>query len=255
MTEDVFSFAQPVWLGEVDSTSTYLKQRAAAGDAASGFVVAAHRQTAARGRMGNLWQPAPEGDIHFSFYWRGVVEPLAAGSLPMACALGVRDFLARPPLGIAALCKWPNDVLVDDAKICGILTEGGLNPDGTMGLVVGIGVNVRAWPDRDKVLGKKTAAIESCTKKPVPPAPKLLPSLLDSLQIRIRAWREHGAPAVLQEMRTCLWGVGKAVRARTTEGVVSGVVEGLGENAELLLRTDGGVVAVSSVNALERGWE
>lgn len=249
-----FCFAQPEWLGEIDSTSNYLKAKVAAGGVRSGRVVAAHRQTAARGRLGNRWRPAPGGDLTFSFYWNGVVEPLAAGALPMACALGVRDFLALPPWRVHALCKWPNDVMVNDAKICGILTEGGIGPGGTMGLVVGIGVNVRPFPDRDKELGKKTASLEELAGN-VGAAPELLPALLDCLETRIAEWESGGTRAVLESMRGCLWGVGKQVRARTVKGNARGVVEGLGDEGELLLRDGGGITGVSSVNALESGWE
>lgn len=252
-----FAFARPEWLGEVDSTNTFLKVRAAAGSARPGDVVAARRQTAGRGRMGNRWLSAADGDIAFSFYWKGNVDMLAAGMLPMACALGVADFLRRPPWGIPALCKWPNDVLADDAKICGILAEGGREADGGIGLVVGIGVNVKSVPGRDDATSRRTAAVSQFVREPdgVGPPDLLLPPLLECLALRIGEWEEGGAGAVVRALRPRLWGIGKRVRARCPDGVVEGVVEGVGESGELLLRTDAGLTGLSSVNALENGWE
>lgn len=254
MTNKPFSFARPLWLGEVDSTNSFLRRKAGSESVDSGYVVAAHRQTAARGRMGNRWHPG-HGDILFSLFWRGMVTPLAAGALPMGCALGVRDFLSLPPWKLNALCKWPNDVLVHNAKICGILTEGHTYPDGTMGLIVGIGVNMCTCPERDQQLGKKTASVEELTDWQPEEPEATLPLLLKCLTPRIREWETGGAKVVVDTMSTCLWGKGKQVRARTVEGRIEGFVSGIGENAELLLETTNGSVAISSVNALESGWE
>lgn len=249
---DPFVFAPPFWLDSTPSTNTHLKARVAKNLAASGETIATLRQTEGRGRMGNEWLSASSGDIAFSFFWQGEAAHAAAGALPMACAVGIQDYLTT--LGIPALCKWPNDVLADGAKICGILTESTLAPGAPLSLIVGIGVNVRRSPERDRALGKKTAALEDFVVDPSPPE-YLLPALLKCLEPRIVEWEAQGAAAVVPAMRERLWGVGKTVRARTPGGVVEGVVTGIGDDAELLLETAAGKCAVSSVSALETGWE
>lgn len=259
MTRPVFTFAQPEWLGEVDSTNNLLKKRIADGEnMPSGSVVAARRQTRGRGRMESVWQSSQEGDLTFSFFYRATEEqvrhPAGLGMLPMACALGVRDFLAMPPRGIATRCKWPNDVLVGDAKICGILTEGGAAPSGGFGLVVGIGVNLRAVPGRDRHFGRSTAALEQHAHVAASPE-ELLPELLYCIARRIQAWLENGFAGIRDDLTTALWGVGRRIVAKTVKGRVEGVVAGLGDNGELLLRDDVGVITpVASVSALEEGW-
>lgn len=250
--DDTFAFALPLWLDEVGSTNDYLKELAASSGARSGSVVAARRQLRGRGRMDAVWESSARGDLTFSFYWTGKCEPAALGSLAMACALGVRDFLGK--YGIESVCKWPNDVLAHDAKICGILAEGGSIGGGSHGLVMGIGVNLRRVAGREDRFARRIAAMEDFVEAlPAPEA--LLPELLAMLEPRIEAWRRGGFAALRQDLLACLWGVGRQVSARTPKGRVEGLMTGLGEGGELLLRlADGGVVGVASVSALD-GWD
>ena len=253
--DETFTFARPEWLGEVTSTSDLLKERAAAARLPSGTVIAARLQTRGRGRMNAHWQSAEGAGVMFSFSWSGRKEALEAGALPMACALGVGDFLVREPWRLATQCKWPNDVLAPgDGKICGILAEGGFAQDGRFSLVVGIGVNIRSEPGRDAHLGRKTASLEDFVGA-AGEVEELLPLLLENVQERIRAWETGGFAAIRNDLEKRLWGVGRPISAKTIHGRVEGVVEGLDANGELMLRqADGDRIAVASVSAIESGW-
>ena len=254
MPSSPFRLLPPLWFAETPSTNDILKKRLADGEKLPpGTLVAAHRQTRGKGRLGSVWQSSQQGDLTFSFYWE-CPRAAQAATLPMACALAVRDFLAAPPLGIATACKWPNDVLVGDAKICGILAEGSVTPTGGLGLVIGIGVNLRNEPGRDVRLGRPTAAIEEFVANPGTPE-SLLPVLAEHLNTRIARWEEGGFPSIREDLRACLWGMGRRIAAKTTAGKVEGVVAGLGDGGEILLRGDDGAVAgIASVTALE-GWD
>lgn len=248
-----FRFLPPEWADEAASTNDALKARLASGaPPAAGAVFAARRQTKGKGRMGNVWQSSDAGDLTFSFVWKSGAAAGAAladaGTLSLACGLAVRDFLGG--LGIAARCKWPNDVFAGDAKICGILLEGGTF-GGELAVVAGIGVNLRSRPELDAALGRATSSVERCLGHA--PAPECaLPPLLRCLEGRIAAWGRGGFAAIREDMEAALWGRGRPVRARMRGGAVDGVVAGLGENGELLVRRDGGdVLAVGSVTALE----
>ncbi len=249
-TAPAFAFLPPEWADEATSTNDVLKSRLAGGaPPASGAVFAARRQTKGKGRLGNAWLSAEGGDLTFSFLWKGGVSLAGAGALPLACGLAVRDFLGEQ--GVDARCKWPNDVFVGDAKICGILIEGGAVADGGLALVAGIGVNVRRHSGRDAVIGRATATLEDCLGRVDAPE-ALLPPLLRFLALRITAWQRGGFAALRRDMDAALWGRGKPVRARTPGGTVDGVVAGLGENGELLVETEGGgVVSVQSLAALD----
>lgn len=127
------------------STNAELMRRAEAG-APSGSALAAHRQTAGRGRMGRSWFSAPGASLTFSLLWR-----FAPGTLPhgLSLAVGVALAEALEGLGVDSLrLKWPNDLLRDGRKLAGVLVE--LVPGTPHAAVIGIGLNLRlpaAMPD------------------------------------------------------------------------------------------------------------
>lgn len=245
-----FHFLAPVWLEETDSTNSEIKRRLIeAPDLPSGTVVAARFQSGGKGRMGNAWYAAPDSCLMFSFLWKGAVRLDKAGTLPMACSLAIADFLREH--AIHALCKWPNDVLVGDAKICGILTEAPPARDGVAALVVGAGVNLRDDPERDRRLGLSTASMESASGLRHLPFP-LLPELLRHLERRIDAWNAGGFAAIMDDFLARMWGMGVRLRVRTPSGPVYGRVVGLGDNGELRLKSDNEEhIVVNSAAALD----
>jgi biotin-(acetyl-CoA carboxylase) ligase len=86
-------------------------------------------------------------------------------------------------------------------------------------------------------------------------AEELLPLLLGALERRVAAWEREGFAGIRADLVRQLWGVGREIRAKTVHGVVTGVVEGLGDAGELLLRKQGGETeAIASVTAIESGW-
>ncbi len=245
-----FAFASPVWVERAESTSGDLRRSLRWGEKLpSGYVLAARQQTGGKGRLGSKWLTAGEGDLTFSFLWSAEADYSEVGTFPLACGLGVRDYLSG--LGLAALCKWPNDIMVGNAKLCGILTEGEMPAEGKTVLVVGIGVNLRAYPGRNEELGRETVSVEELTGRRLRPEEELK-TLLACLQRRLRQWGEFGFAAIATEMRRYLWGLGKLFSARTKHGPVVGTICGLGKNGELLLQNgEGEIVPVTSVNALE----
>lgn len=121
------------------STNDDAREAARAG-ALHGSAVAAHVQTAGRGRRGHVWE-SPRGSLYLSCVLRPSVPMHFFTGLPAVCALGVLDCL-RDDLGIAqAVLKWPNDIIAGPCKLAGILVEAGSSAMGTFA-VCGVGVNV-----------------------------------------------------------------------------------------------------------------
>lgn len=121
------------------STNDDAREAARAG-ALHGSAVAAHVQTAGRGRRGHVWE-SPRGSLYLSCVLRPSVPMHFFTGLPAVCALGVLDCL-RDDLGIAqAALKWPNDIIAGSSKLAGILVEAGSSAMGTFA-VCGVGVNV-----------------------------------------------------------------------------------------------------------------
>jgi BirA family transcriptional regulator, biotin operon repressor / biotin---[acetyl-CoA-carboxylase] ligase len=122
------------WFERIDSTNRYLLARAAAGDP-DGVVAVADEQTAGRGRLGRTWVAPREAALLVSVLLRPQLAPERRHLVTLAAALALLDALGDRP----AQVKWPNDVVVDDRKLAGILAE----TDGDGAIVVGMGVNVR----------------------------------------------------------------------------------------------------------------
>ncbi len=132
---------------EVDSTNTRLKEAAANG-APEGTVYCAGRQTAGRGRSGHDWESPQDESVATSLllYPDGLSDEETALLTPLA-ALAVCDAI-EGRYGLVTQIKWVNDVLVNEKKISGILTERVLTEDGRRAVVIGIGINVgqRTFP-------------------------------------------------------------------------------------------------------------
>jgi BirA family biotin operon repressor/biotin-[acetyl-CoA-carboxylase] ligase len=128
-------FADVRWFDIVDSTNRYLLGCAAAGDP-EGVVAVADEQTAGRGRLGREWIAPPGAALLVSVLLRPQVPPDQVHLVTLAAALALLDAV---PAAHARI-KWPNDVVVDDRKLAGILAEA----DSGGAVVVGMGCNVRA---------------------------------------------------------------------------------------------------------------
>jgi len=141
--------AQILWLETADSTNHVLRERMAELDNLS--VIAAREQTAGRGQGTHTWFSTPGENLTFSILYRfGAVGTLAASDallITQVTTLALRDYLLGH--GVQARIKWPNDIWVEDRKICGILIENILEEGSLRESIVGIGLNLNesGWPE------------------------------------------------------------------------------------------------------------
>lgn len=131
---------------ETDSTNEDVKKAAVLGEA-EGLVVRALRQTGGKGRQGRVWF-SPEGNLYVSLLLRPNCAAQTASFYAFVAAMAVydvvRDFVPVRKVAV----KWPNDVLVEDKKICGILVEAApIEDDKIPWLVVGTGINIASFPE------------------------------------------------------------------------------------------------------------
>ena len=133
------------YLPRCDSTNVVLKQVSTS--TSSGKLVVTDEQTRGRGRLGRTWVSDPGKDLMFSVLLRPALAPARAHLLSLAAALAVAEVLEIiPGLEGRVAIKWPNDVLVGDDKVCGILLEGSMDADRLQWAVAGIGLNVNSAP-------------------------------------------------------------------------------------------------------------
>ena len=135
------------WINITDSTNNEARRRFSRLDNLS--VICARKQTEGHGQGDHTWNSAPGKNLTFSVVLKFGRTLLATDGILITCiaTLGIRDYLLRK--GIEARVKWPNDIWVDDKKICGILIENTLEGVHINGSIIGIGLNLnqKHWPD------------------------------------------------------------------------------------------------------------
>ncbi len=147
-------------LDHVPSSNILLLQRAAQG-APSGSVLAAEWQSAGRGRMGRVWHSGLGDALTFSLLWR--FESGLAGLSGLSLAVGVAVVRALHELGVRDVgLKWPNDVLLHDGKLAGILLEAQGDMLGPSAVVIGIGINLSSPPQMSRQIDQAVSDLAMC---------------------------------------------------------------------------------------------
>lgn len=231
------------FLGETDSTNRVAREWASAG-APDGAVVVADHQTAGRGRLGRSWFDLPGACLLVSL----VLRPgLAAGDLGLlSLAAGAALCHALGDLGLEPRVKWPNDVLLGDRKVAGILSEAEVVLGRAASVALGVGVNVNvAEADLPPEIRESATGLLRETGRPTDRA-DLLAGFLRHWT-RLRAQLDAGRrDLVLDAYRAVCETLGRRVRVETLGGAVEGIALGLDPAGALIL--DGGdVVAAGDV--------
>ncbi len=125
----------------IGSTNSEAMESASAG-APEGSVFVAEEQTAGRGRGAHQWDSAPSAGIYCSVVLRPLLPPSEALILSLAAGLAVHVAVQQVDARVACDLKWPNDLLIEGKKFCGILTEMNAEVTRVRYVVVGIGINV-----------------------------------------------------------------------------------------------------------------
>ena len=176
-------------LDTATSTNAVATERAREG-AAEGTVVVAEHQTAGRGRMDRTWETPARSALTFSLVLRPTVPAGDWPWIPLLTGHTVAKVLRARGYATAGV-KWPNDVLLDDRKVAGILVERVDTPHGPAA-VVGVGLNVSLTEDELPVPEATSLALDSGTE---PDRTALLVELLRSLREAYDAWQAGGADA------------------------------------------------------------
>lgn len=162
--EDIKSSLSTTWLGRtvkvmktVDSTNLEAKRLAEAG-ALHGTLVTAEEQTSGKGRRGRSWISVPGQGVWMSFVLKPDIELENSSMLTLVAALAVEKGI-KDVAGIDGRIKWPNDVLVNGKKVCGILTELSAQMDELNYIVVGIGINANIGQFPEEVRDKATSLL------------------------------------------------------------------------------------------------
>ncbi|PYX46124.1 MAG: biotin--[acetyl-CoA-carboxylase] ligase [Acidobacteria bacterium] len=235
---------------KVGSSNTAAMAAAAEG-APEGSVFLAEEQTAGRGRGGNSWQSPRSSGIYCSVVLRPTLPPSEVLALSLATGLAVRAAIEHVDSRVIADLKWPNDVMLDGKKVCGILAEMNAEATRIRYIVVGVGINVNqpSFPtdlpatSLRLVTGSEWSRVE------------LLAALLKSLDREYRQLLEDSDAheSILRRFaESSSWVQGKAVRIEENGFAFDGVTEGLDPRGFLQVRTNHGLQIVLSGTVRER---
>ena len=210
-------------LDSVGSTNEEAKSRARAG-AEDGTIVWAREQTAGRGRDGRSWA-SPRGNLYFSLILRPDCAPAQAAQI---------SFVAPPLMHIQY--KWPNDVLLDGAKVAGILLETeSAGADALAWLVVGVGINLASHPDNTPY---PATDLRTRTGDVVTPE-AMLGAFGRHFLTWANTWLEDGFAPVRAAWRDWAKGIGETIRVRLPNEELTGVFADLDADGALLLDVPG----------------
>lgn len=202
-----------------------------------GRVLLAERQSAGKGRRGRRWQ-APPGNILMSIGWRFEGPATSLGALGPFVGVCVCRALAR--LGLSGHgIKWPNDVVLGDAKLGGILVESRAGRSGAE-VVIGIGINVRLGDDGPAGVDQARTDLERATGLAPADRNGLVAALLEELVAGFDAIADRPGGYFDKAWRE--WDVlrGTTVRVLRADAVIEGEACGIAEDGSLRVRPEGG---------------
>lgn len=231
------------WHDRLGSTNTSLRERFYQTDRIrSGLIIAAREQTGGRGRQERKWIASADANLCFSLFLETTAPLIQVPSLTMAAALAVSDMLNAT--GIRAAPKWPNDVLVDGRKICGILSER-VEQVASCGIIVGIGLNVNMSCEEANAIDRPATSmlIESGRAYRVD---QVLKDLLPQLDFWIEQWSSGGFPAIRSIWLEKAGPIGKPLNVHDGDIRKTGTLAGFGDHGELLLETAAGLETIWS---------
>jgi len=224
------------------STNTDLWGMALQG-AAEWTVIVAGQQTAGRGRLGRTWITPAGSVLHVSALLRPRLAAARAPVLTLAAGVAAAE-ACRTEGRVEVRCKWPNDLVVGDRKLGGILTEANVQGDHVEFVVIGTGVNL-SQTALDFPRDLRDTATSIALSGGDPNEAGILGGYLRRLRKLYGDGDEGLGARVLEAYRPLCATIGRTVRALTLEGsAIEGVARSVGEHSELIVETPEGPRAI-----------
>lgn len=232
------------------TTSTNILAKALAVDGSlEGSVVVADSQTGGRGRMGRTWVSPPGSNLYFSLILRPGVPSVRVPQLTLLVAAAIHQALCKLSSDLAAMIKWPNDILARGKKLCGVLCEMQSEPEFTHFVVVGIGINVNQSEFPAELQQSATSLF--LEQGELFSRPELLASVLNHFEPLYDEWLlEEDLSFILPYLETYSLLQSEEVTIDQVKRSLSGTVRGISSTGELKLESAAGeTILVSSGEA------
>jgi BirA family biotin operon repressor/biotin-[acetyl-CoA-carboxylase] ligase len=207
-----------------------------------GTMVIANSQTKGKGRLQRSWISPGESNLYMSVIFRPRIAAKEASIFTLVCSIAVAEaIILEGPAN--TLIKWPNDVLINEKKVSGILTETELKEDRVDFVVVGIGVNLNMTREMMKQQMREVAEIATslreATGREIERA-QFIANLTYKLEIWYQKFLREGKSTIIKEWMERWGAINRRVRVRFDEMTIEGVASGIDENGYLILQREDG---------------
>jgi len=224
---------------EVTSTNDIAKELASL-NAKEGTIVIAEVQTCGRGRLGRDWL-SPKGGIWLSIILRPEVKARDVFKITFLTAVAVAKTI-RKLFKLNVEIEWPNDVLIDGKKVCGILTETNIRGEAVDSVIVGIGINanidINFFPEH---LKKTVTTLAAEVKKEVDKE-KFLHTLLKELKAYYKMFKENNFAPILEEWKRLNRLFGANVEVISFNEKIMGQAVNVDQNGALVIKLADGTI-------------
>jgi BirA family transcriptional regulator, biotin operon repressor / biotin---[acetyl-CoA-carboxylase] ligase len=222
----------------IDSTNTQAAVLAAKG-AEEGTLLIAETQTGGKGRLGRKWFSPPGVNLYLSVILRPQINPGQATMLTLLAGIAVAHAI-RERTRLTAHLKWPNDVLIGEKKVSGILAELTTDGQAIKYLILGIGLNVNLEASMFPPEVSETATSLKIESGQTVSRLEMLQTLVNQLERWYTLFLDQGPTPILKEYSRLSRTVGRQVRVACPDKVVEGEAIGLAPDGGLVLRKQDG---------------
>lgn len=224
----------------IDSTNTYLLERPAPAPGSVDVAIAEH-QTAGRGRGHRRWHSPPGGGLWLSAGYAFVAAPENLSALTLAVGTEVARALGR--IGVADIAlKWPNDLIVDDRKLGGILVDSSTARGAGTTVVCGLGINTDLTAAAEAIIesgddGRSLPPIDlEAVLRPVPPMQELAATMIECLASTFDRYEHDGFAAFAADWSAFDWLRGRRVVVEQGPQIRQGIAAGVAATGALVLQ-------------------
>lgn len=218
-----------------------------------GSVVVAERQTAGRGRRGRTWESPASNNIYCSIGLNKTIDAEYIGMISLLVGVGITQVLQQQGYADLSL-KWPNDILLQQKKLGGILIESRVNALNEFYLVIGFGLNIHLQESVISQLDRPAIGLNQVSGITVN-RQQLLAQLIVAIYGSVNAFQLEGIPDLIQRFSSLDSYFGKQVLIISGDESISGVYLGLEETGHIQVRTDRGVQIFSAAEISMRDCE
>lgn len=223
---------------EAGSTNE-IAMKLAEGAVSEGTVVIAEKQTAGKGRLGRKWLSPAGAGLWFSIILKPKISPQHSAKLTFVAGLAVLDAI-RTVSGLQAGLKWPNDLLVNGKKVCGILTEIKSGPDIINYQVLGIGINVNISEEEFPEALRATATSLAQEAKKEVARLRLLKEILKNIETGYEVFKKAGFKPFLIRWKEHSVTLNRKVKVAGLRESWEGLALDIDEDCALIVRLDSG---------------